>query len=203
MLMGPNKGEKTACPLLPLPGWYGFVHAWGTCQVVSWCLECVTFSKVWSWFKNAQSTFLWCEFPLSIFYEFDFAFFLCSCKRTPEMKSHSTLNLVFWSINLKSRFVTMNLYQFHCLFVCSFVFTYTSGYSAKYHFHFIHVLKNYNFVRTKAKPNTNHQITFQMSICGLVNWRKGPFNPYTSRGRIREPFNFLRVLGREVLLGKR
>ena len=42
-----------------------------------------------------------------------------------------------------------------------------------------------------------------MPICSLVNSLKGPFNPYTSRGRIREPFDFLRVHGREVFLGKR
>ena len=101
--------------------------------------------------------------------------FLCSCKRTPEMKSRSTLNLVLSSINLKSLLVTMNLYQFQCLFaglfVCFFFFTYTPGYTAKYHFNFIHVLKNYNVVRTKAKPNTNHQLffTFQMSVWSLVN----------------------------------
>ena len=27
-----------ACPWLPLTGWYGCMHAWGTGQVVGWCL---------------------------------------------------------------------------------------------------------------------------------------------------------------------
>ena len=128
MLMTPNKSETTVHCCHCQAGRYHFARAWGTCQarwVGVWSAS--LFLKFGHDIKMPNRLFCVAHSLSRFATTLILPLFLCSCKRTPEMKSRSTLNLVLWSINLKSLLVTMNLYQFQCLFaglfVCLFVFS--------------------------------------------------------------------------------
>ena len=46
MLMSPKPLEENRCPWLPLPAWYGCVHAWGNGQAVGCCMCAPCFTLV-------------------------------------------------------------------------------------------------------------------------------------------------------------
>ena len=41
----PQRG-KNSCPWLPLPGWYGFAHVWGTGEAMCWSMRALCFQFV-------------------------------------------------------------------------------------------------------------------------------------------------------------